>query len=151
MFRGLAVILSMCVFLVSGLANAADKKETVITMMNAAISHYEQVGQEQAFNDFAVKNSEFNKGEIYIFVTDIESATLVFHGANQKLSGKNLNKLKDTDGKLFVMEIRETATGPGEGWVDYKWPNPVTKKIAQKHTFVKRAGDVYFAIGYSDD
>jgi len=151
MFRGLAVILSMCVFLVSGLANAAEKKETVIAMMNAAISHYEKVGQEQAFKDFAVKNGDFNKGEIYIFVTEMKEFSLVFHGANAKLVGKKLGKLKDSDGKLFVAEIREVATGPGEGWVDYKWPNPATKKIAQKHTFVKRSGDVYFAIGYSDD
>ncbi|MBL4908037.1 MAG: cache domain-containing protein [Sneathiella sp.] len=148
MFRGLSVILGVCFLFVAGVANAADKKETVSQMMQAAISHYNKVGQEQAFKDFAVKDSEYNHGEYYIFVTDLKNSKLVFHGANERLVGKNLTKLKDTDGKSFVIAMREVANGPGEGWVDYKWPHPVTKKIAQKNSYVKTSGDVYFVIGY---
>ena len=147
--RSLSLILSVCVIFMSGIASASEK-DTVTDMMAAAISHYEKVGSEQAFKDFAVKDGDFNKGEFYIFVTEMKDFNLIFHGANEKLVGKNLGALKDTDGKLFVMEMREIATGPGEGWVDYKWPNPATGKIAQKHTMVKRIGDVYFAIGYSE-
>ncbi|MBL4908036.1 MAG: cache domain-containing protein, partial [Sneathiella sp.] len=55
---------------------------------------------------------------------------------------------KDTDGKQFVLEMRKVAQGPGEGWVDYKWPHPVTKKITQKYSYVKTSGNVYFGIGY---
>ncbi|MFC4272539.1 hypothetical protein GQF03_11210 [Sneathiella chungangensis] len=150
MFRVMSLVLSLGVFLVAGVANAADKKETVVEMMNGAVAHYEQVGQDQAFQDFAVKGSDYNKGEYYVFVTEIKDGNLIFHGANEKLVGKNLEKLKDTDGKPFVVEMREVAEGPGVGWVDYKWTHPETKKIAQKHTYVKRSGDVYFGIGYFD-
>lgn len=139
----------MCVLLVSGIANAENKKDVVTMMMNDAIAHYEKVGQDQAFKDFAVKDSDYKHGEYYIFITEFESGTLVFHGANAKLVGKNLGKLKDTDGKLFVTEMRKKADS-GESWVDYKWPHAVTKKITQKHTYVKSAGKVYFGIGYSD-
>ncbi|WP_025897095.1 cache domain-containing protein [Sneathiella glossodoripedis] len=149
MFKKLSVILAFGAFLFSGVAHA-NEKEVVTQMMNEAIAHYNEVGQEQAFKDFAVKGGKFNKGEYYIFVTEMQNFNLIFHGANEKLVGKNLGGLKDTDGKLFVMEMREIASGPGEGWVSYKWPNPETKKIAQKHTLVKRIGDVYFAIGYSE-
>ena len=150
MFRVLSLFVGLGMFLVAGVASAADKKETVVEMMNAAVGHYEQVGQDQAFKDFAVKGSEYNHDEFYVFVTEMKDHNLVFHGANEKLVGKNLEKLKDTDGKTFVVEMREVAEGPGEGWVDYKWTNPETKKIAQKHTYVKKTGDVYFGIGYFD-
>ena len=149
MFRSMSLVLSVCFLFISGAASA-DERKIVTDMMAAAISHYQEVGPEQAFKDFAVKDGEFNKGEYYIFVTEMKDFNLVFHGANAKLVGKNLGSLKDTDGKLFVAEMREVASGPGEGWVDYKWPNPATGKIAQKHTFVKRIGDVYLAIGYSE-
>lgn len=150
MFKTLSVITSLAVFLVAGLANAADKKETVVEMMNKAISHFEAVGPEQAYKDFAVKDTDYNHGEFYIFVTSMKDGSLTFHGANPKLMGKKLGKLKDTDGKLFVLEFREVANGPGEGWVDYKWPHAVTKKITPKHTYIKKTGDHYFGIGYSD-
>jgi cytochrome c len=140
----------MSMFLFAGVASADEKKDTVVDMMDGAVSHYESVGQDQAFQDFAKKGGDFNKGEFYVFVTEINNGKLVFHGANEKLVGKNLSKLKDTDGKHFVTEMRTVATGPGVGWVDYKWTHPETKKIAQKHTYVKRSGDVYFGIGYFD-
>lgn len=148
MYRTLSIIVSIAILAFSGIASASDKKEIVISMMDSAIEHYESVGEEQAFKDFAVKDSEYNKGEFYIFVTEMTDFNLVFHGANEKLVGKNLSKLKDTDGKPFVMEMREVATGPGEGWVTYKWTHPVTKKITPKQTYVKRTGDVYFGIGF---
>ena len=100
--------------------------------MASSISHYNKVGAEQAFKDFAVKGGEFNKGAIYVFVSSLKGEGVIFHGANSKLVGKKLGKLKDIDGKLFVKESRDIANGPGEGWVDYKWPHPETKKITQK-------------------
>jgi len=148
MYKIFSVLASLAIFLFASTVSAESKKETVVSMMENAISHFEKVGTEQAYKDFAVKGSEFNKGEFYIFVTALNDGVLAFHGANPKLVGKNLGKLKDTDGKPFVVEFRKVATGPGEGWVDYKWPHPVTKKITPKNTLIKTTGDYYFAIGY---
>ncbi len=150
MFRNLSIILGVCVFLFSGVANAESKKEAVMRMIDAAIAHYEKVGEEQAFKDFAVKDSDFNHGEFYLFVNDLDSGVMVFHGANDKLVGKNLDKLKDTDGKTFVVDMRNVAKEKGAGWVDYKWPHAVTKKITQKHSYVKSNGKLYFGMGYSE-
>lgn len=150
MFRNLTIVMGVFVFLFSGVANAESKKEAVIRMINSAIAHYEKVGEEKAFKDFAVKDGDFNHGEFYLFINDFDTGVMVFHGANGKLVGKNLDKLKDTDGKTFVVDMRVMAKDNGEGWVDYKWPHAVTKKITQKHTFVKTAGNLYFGMGYSD-
>ena len=150
MLRVLSLVVGMGMFLFAGVASADERKEAVVEMMNAAVAHYEEVGQEQAFKDFSVRGSEFNHGEYYIFATDLTTHENIFHGVHPKLIGKNLEKLKDTDGKPCVLEMREVAQSSGEGWVDYKWTHPETKKVAQKHSYVKRTGNVYFGIGYFD-
>lgn len=148
MFKSISICLAFCVFLISGIASAEDKKPVVIAMMENAVKHYQTVGQEQAFMDFAVKDSEFYKGEFYIAAYSLLDYTNIFHAVNPKLVGKNLMKLKDTDGKLILEEMYTKANSDGSGWVDYKWPHPITKKIAQKQTFITRVGDAFLMIGY---
>jgi signal transduction histidine kinase len=36
------------------------------------------------------------------------------------------------------------ADGPGNGWVDYKWPNPLAHKIQDKSAYIEKLGDRYF-------
>jgi signal transduction histidine kinase len=69
-------------------------------------------------------------------VQDTKGVVLV-HGANEKLVGKNLIDFKDQNGKLFVQELISTGN-KGEGWVDYDFTNPTTKKVEGKSSFVKR-------------
>lgn len=143
-FTGLFV----AVFLFSGSAFAEDKKAKVVGMIDAAVAHFEKVGKEQAFKDFAVKGGDFYQGEFYIAAYSMKDNTNEFHAVNPKLVGKNLMKLKDTDGKLILKEMYDVANASGSGWVDYKWPHPETKKIAQKHTYLKVVGDVFLMIGF---
>ncbi len=149
MFKKLALSIFMGVFFVVGAAQAEDKKAHVLSMMDKAIAHYKSVGQEQAFKDFDAEG-DFRNGEFYVIGQSISKGSIIYHGANKKLIGKNLQKVKDTDGKAFVAEMSEVAAGPGKGWVDYKWPHPQTKKIAQKHTYVTRVddSDTFLMIGY---
>ena len=69
------------------------------------------------------------------------------HGANAALVGKNLIDLKDPDGKFLIRELAAVAKGPGSGWVDYKWPNPITKLIDNKSSYVERMGDYFVGVG----
>ena len=68
-------------------------------------------------------------------------------GANPALVGKNLIDLKDQNGKFLIRELAATAKNPGAGWVDYKWPNPNTKLIEAKSSYVERIGDYFVGVG----
>ena len=35
----------------------------------------------------------------------------------------------------------------GNGWVDYKWPNPVTKAVESKATYIEKVGDILIGSG----
>ncbi len=127
---------------------AESKKETAENLVKSAIAHYKAVGQDTAFGDYANRGGDYNHGEFYLFIQDLETSDMIFHGVNPKLVGKNLLKLKDTDGKTFVTEIHEKSKTVGKGWVDYKWPHPETKKITPKVAYFEVHGDLIFATGY---
>lgn len=55
--------------------------------------------------------------------------------------------MKDADGKAFIKSLIDTAQKRGSGWVEYKWPNPVTKVIESKSTYVEKAGNLIVACG----
>lgn len=56
-------------------------------------------------------------------------------------------ELRDADGKYFVKELLEVAKSKGHGWVDYKWPNPVTTILDAKTTYVEKVGNNVLACG----
>ncbi|MFT6559545.1 MAG: signal transduction histidine kinase [Sneathiella sp.] len=136
------------VLLVSGVAHAENKEETVVALLTKAVKHFETAGAEQAQKDFAVKDGEYYKGEFYVVTQSMKTNKIMSHPVNPKLNGKSLMKVKDTDGKAFIQEMVEIANKQETGWVSYKWPHPVTKKIASKRSYIVRSGDVLFISGY---
>ena len=52
--------------------------------------------------------------------------------------GKNLIGLKDIDGKEFVKERVELAKAKGTFWQDYKFTNPVSKKVEPKAMYCEK-------------
>jgi signal transduction histidine kinase len=39
------------------------------------------------------------------------------------------------------------AKNKGNGWLDYKWTNPVSKKVEDKSTYVQRHDDFFIGCG----
>jgi signal transduction histidine kinase len=59
----------------------------------------------------------------------------------------DMTELKDPDGKRFVYEAVELAKAKGSGWVDYRYTNPVKKKVEAKTTYVLKVDDLILACG----
>jgi cytochrome c len=89
---------------------------------------------------------EFHDRDLYPFIYTL-AGICVAHGARPALIGKNLIDIKDQDGKYLVREFIEVAKGPGSGWVDYKWPNPLTNKIEDKSSYAEAMGDYFVGVG----
>lgn len=137
------------VFLASFSAALASDRGTppeAKALAEKAAAHLKEVGKEQAFADFNDPKGKFVDRDLYIFVEDM-TATNLAHGANKALIGKSLYDLKDADGKLLGRNFVEVAKTKGAGWVNYKWPNPVTKKIEEKETYIIRVDDVFVGCG----
>ena len=116
-------------------------------MSEHAAAYIKQVGEDKAFADFTRGDAGFKNGELYVFCYDHDGVSKA-HGANPAFVGRNLIGLKDPDGKEVNAEIIKLAWSQGQGWIDFKWPNPVTKKIQQKSAFVIRTDDVVCGVGF---
>lgn len=131
-------------------AQAQDRgtKEEAKAMAESAALHVKKVGVDQAMKDFTGDKASWVRKDLYVFAFDLKANWLA-HGTNEKLVGKNMIDLKDQNGKPFVREIIQVVTTKGEGWVDYDWSNPATKKVDGKTTFVKRVAgtEVGVAVG----
>lgn len=88
-------------------------------------------------------NTDFHDRDMYVFVLGMDGV-MKGHGANAKLVGKNLIKLKDQNGVELIKEMVDAISASGAGWVDYHWPNPATKKIEAKSSYVLKLNDEYF-------
>jgi cytochrome c len=83
------------------------------------------------------QEGDFRHGEIYVNVIDQEGHWLVYP-PQPAGEGQSMLKVRDPDGKPIVQEIIRVAREQGEGWVEYRWANPVSKKIEPKVTYVKQ-------------
>jgi cytochrome c len=129
-------------------SNAADKgsKEEAVALVHKAIAFYKANGKDKAFAEVSNKSGQFVDRDMYVYILDT-NGMMMAHGANEKLIGKDLNNLKDADGKLFAQELIGLAKAKKSGWVDYKWPNPVTKQIEAKTTYIEPHDGYGFAVG----
>ncbi len=117
-------------------------------MVERAVAMIKSAGPDKAFaaiNDPASK--DFHDRDLYVFVRSMDGNT-VAHGANKGMIGHTSLDLKDADGKLYNKEMIDLANSKGSGWVDYRWVNPVDKKIEQKSSFIEKVGDYVVGAGF---
>jgi cytochrome c len=124
----------------------SGKSKEVMNWVQKARDFYKSAGKEIAFAEYTNPRGQFNQKQLYIFVLDLGGRMLA-HGINEKFVGKDFIGLKDSDGKLFIKEIVDTANTAGSGWVDYKWYHPVTKKDLPKTVHFEKVDDVIICSG----
>jgi cytochrome c len=116
------------------------------TMVVKAEEFVKANGKEKAIAEFNKPDGEFVKDSFYVFVYDL-TGTVIAHPLRPSLLGKNVLNEPDSQGKLFRKEIVEKAKAKGEGWVDYKYMNPTTKKEKLKTTYFKKVDDMIICCG----
>ena len=68
-------------------------------------------------------------------------------GDRGKLIGKEMLDAQDVDGKFFVKERVEMARAQPTFWQDYKFANPVSKKVEPKQMYCERVGETAVCAG----
>ncbi|MBA5688271.1 cache domain-containing protein [Rugamonas apoptosis] len=121
--------------------------DQAVAMVKRAVALIKSDGRAKAFAAIAdVANPSFHERDLYIYVYDLNGQALA-HGNNPKMVGKPLIGLRDVEGKPVIQEMVELAKSKGKGWVDYKWPNPVTHAVETKSGYVERLDDMLVGSG----
>jgi signal transduction histidine kinase len=123
-------------------ASAAEAKLWV----DKAEKFYKENGKEKSIAEFNKSKGQFVKGELYIYIWDLQG-TVLAHPTNPATIGKNNRNVPDEDGKFFRKEAVDLANAKGSGWIDYKYKNPKTNKVEQKTTYVKKVDDLIICSG----
>jgi cytochrome c len=137
-----------CALVLQAPLHAADHGTAAeaTAMVKKAIEYIKVNGKDKAYAEINNPKGVFRDRDLYVFVYD-QKGVAQAHGTNPKMLGKNLMELKDADGVLIVKSFLEVGNTKGKGWVDYKWPNPVSKAIETKSTYVEKYEDVVVGAG----
>lgn len=130
-------------------ATAAEfgTKDEAVAMVKRVQAEFKKAGPDATFKAVSDKSiADFHDRDLYPFIYNMKGIC-VAHGARPALIGKNLIDLKDQDGKFLIREMVTMSNGPGSGWIDYKWPNPLTNKIEDKSSYIEKMGDYFVGVG----
>jgi cytochrome c len=128
------------------LASAATDDARAVKMVNNAIEFFKTHGKDKTFAEIMNKQKRFHDGELYVFVYDLHG-NMMAHGQDASLVGTNRLNVTDSSGKEYVKERFELIKQKGEGWQTYRYKNPVTGKVENKKTFVKKHDAFIFGSG----
>jgi len=146
-FLVLLATIALIVSIVRGAAKEQLSRYTyrdtrsLVSLVEEAAALMEQKG-EQAFADFARKDSKWFNEDYYFFVYALDG-TCLFHAITPELIGKNVMDLRDMNGKPIVRRITDIGRKPendASGWVFYLWQNQTQLTPSWKSTYVRKVG-----------
>jgi len=114
------------------------------SMVSKVIHEIKADGTAKTYAD--ITHKKYSHLDLYPVVYSLKGVVLA-HGANPKMVGKELIALQDADGKAFVKERVELAQSRGTFWQDYKFTDPVTKKILPKSMYCERQDETVVCAG----
>lgn len=105
----------------------------------------DEAGTLKAINSL---QGDFLQDDLYVFVVDLNTGRYVAHGTNLRLVDTDFAKIRDPDGKPVGEPILKLMAEQDQGEYKYRWKNPVTDKVENKHAYVRKAGHFMVAVGY---
>jgi cytochrome c len=129
-------------------AMAADgaNKDEAIAMVKKAVAFIKEQGAEKAYPEITNKAGKFIDRDLYVVVYQLDGKVLA-HGSNEKFVGKDMSDAQDVDGKLYVKERVELASKQASFWQDYKFVNPVSKKVEPKQMYCEKLDNTAVCAG----
>lgn len=142
MKRKMAVAVSIFISaaLATGLAWALAERATTkeaVAMVKKGVAYIKANGKEKGYAEITSKTSQFRDRDLYLVVYGLDGLVWA-HGLNEKMVGKVLIDLKDIDGKEFVRERTELGKTKSSFWQDYKFTDPLTRKVEPKQMYCER-------------
>jgi uncharacterized protein len=115
-------------------------REEAIAMVKRVQAKVKKDGLEATVKVINSGAKDFKDRDLYAFILDFDGDDPANAGVPAVVE-QNIKDLKDQDGKFLVKGLIAVARNQGSGWSDYRWPNPVTKTVEDKSTYVERVGD----------
>lgn len=103
---------------------------------------------EGSFDAINSLSASFREDDLYVFVIDLRNQRYVAHGYNKRLLGMDFATIRDPDGQPVGEPILKLMRNAKTAEFDYRWKNPVTSKVENKHALLRKVGHYLVAVGY---
>jgi cytochrome c len=103
---------------------------------------------QQTIADINDLSANYHEDDLYAFVIDLDTRRYVAHGYNKRLVGADFSSIKDPEGNPVGEPILALISKAERAGYDYRWKNPVTSKVEDKHALLRKVGDYLVAVGY---
>ncbi|MFK3792581.1 cache domain-containing protein [Pseudomonas piscis] len=90
----------------------------------------------------------FIEDDLYVFVVDLDTRRYLAHGTNLRLLDTDFAKVRDPEGKPVGEPMLALMARQEQGEYQYRWKNPVTGKVEDKHAYLRKVGRLLVAVGY---
>lgn len=127
---------------------AADlgTQEEAVAMVHKAVAMLNDSGKDKTIAEANNPKGRFVDRDLYVVIHDLHGKVLA-NPVLPRMVGVDLSSVKDVDGKMFIKERLDMLKSTGSGWIDFKWPNSVTKQIEKRSVYFERAGELVVACG----
>jgi cytochrome c len=142
----LSAMAATVVFLGAAVAADGASKDDAVAMVKKATTFIKEQGPEKAYPEISNKAGKFIDRDLYVVVYQLDGKVLA-HGSNEKFVGKDLIEAQDVDGKFYVKERVELASKQPSFWQDYKFVNPVSKKVEPKQMYCEKLDNTAVCAG----
>jgi signal transduction histidine kinase len=121
-------------------SNGASKDEAV-AMVKKGVAYIKANGAEKGYAAFNDKKGPFTDRDLYLVAYGMDGKCLA-HGANEKMIGRDLIEMTDLDGKFYIKDrVALVKSKPAGVWQEYKFTNPVSKKLEPKVMYCEKLGE----------
>ena len=126
-------------------AESATTKEAE-AMVKKGIAFIKANGKDKGFAEINNKQGQFTDRDLYLIAIQTDGMMLA-NGANVKLVGTNRWESKGLDGKYAIREMIEASKGKNGTWTEFKYSNPVTKKLQDKTIYCEHLEETMLVCG----
>jgi cytochrome c len=135
----LSIALALAVAPAWGAASAS--RDEAVAMVKKGVAFIKANGVEKGYAAISDKAGPFVDRDLYLVVYGLDGKCHA-HGANPKQIGRDLIDLTDVDGKYFVKDrVAMVRAKPTGAWQEYKFTNPVSKKIEPKVMYCEKLAE----------
>jgi cytochrome c len=141
MFKKIILPIVVAMAAVPALAAGNASRDEASAMVKKGVAFIKAHGVEKGYAAISDKAGPFIDRDLYLVVYGLDGKCLA-HGANAKQIGRDLIDLTDIDGKYFVKErVTLARAKPAGFWQEYKFTNPVSKKVEPKVMYCEKLGE----------
>lgn len=142
----IAIAIALALATGAGFASSErGTKDEAIAMVHKAVEDIKANGPK-VYEAITAQVPTYHDRDLYAIVYDSKGDCLA-HGNNPKRPGHNMLDDQDASGVHFIRERMELMKTHASFWQDYKYSDPITKRIRPKSTYCEKLDDTVVCVG----